>query len=206
MGDRFYLVRLAAGPDHGLPRVSDLGRVSAEIRLPPDHARDPGQGVRPQWGGGLWIVARAGAEIDRRRPRRPGEARLRRGAGPEFPYLRPQEPARVLQAAGRERAVSLLAALLTFASTAHAQPRTDVVATLYAEHCAVCHGDNLQGAAQGTPLIGIDLAGGATVSAIAASTAKGSTARGMPAWGETLSADQIHALALFITERRQGTT
>lgn len=102
--------------------------------------------------------------------------------------------------------MSLLAALLTFASTAHAQPRTDVVATLYAEHCAVCHGDNLQGAAQGTPLIGIDLAGGATVSAIAASTAKGSTARGMPAWGETLSADQIHALALFITERRQGTT
>lgn len=102
----------------------------------------------------------------------------------------------------------MLALLLALASAAHAQPRerTDIVATLYAEQCAVCHGDQLQGAAQGPPLIGADLKGGHSVDAIAASTAAGAVERGMPAWRETLTSDQIHALALYIAERRQGTT
>jgi glucose/arabinose dehydrogenase/cytochrome c553 len=97
-------------------------------------------------------------------------------------------------------------ASIAWGVSAHAQPRTDVVAALYAEHCAVCHGDSLRGAAQGTPLVGVELKSGGSVEAIARSTTDGSATRGMPAWRETLSQDQIWSLALYIAERRAGTT
>ncbi len=82
----------------------------------------------------------------------------------------------------------------------------DVVAALYASECAVCHGDGLEGAAQGTPLVGVSLIHGDNLDALTASTANGFPERGMPAWSDVLNADQIHALALFIAERRQGTS
>lgn len=81
----------------------------------------------------------------------------------------------------------------------------DVVAQLYQSECAVCHGDRFQGAAQGTPLVGVDLFYGDTVDAIAKSTGEGSPDRGMPAWSDVMTEAQIHALALYITEQRQGT-
>ena len=37
------------------------------------------------------------------------------------------------------------------------------VANLFKEYCAVCHGERLEGAAQGTPLIGVDLVHGAEI-------------------------------------------
>lgn len=84
-------------------------------------------------------------------------------------------------------------------------PPVDNVAELYQQECAVCHGETLRGAAQGTPLVGIDLQYGNTVSEIANSTADGSVEKGMPSWSSVMDEDQIWALALYISEQRQGT-
>ncbi len=103
--------------------------------------------------------------------------------------------------------VALLAASATpsFAQQSPPTPR-DPVAALYAEHCAVCHGDTLRGGAQGTPLVGVALRHGSGVEDIAASTSRGFADRGMPAWSATLRPQQIHALALFVAEQRAGTS
>ena len=71
----------------------------------------------------------------------------------------------------------------------------------YEEHCAVCHGENLEGAAQGTSLRN-DLPGGDSVDEIAASIAEGSVAAGMPAWRATFSPIEIKGIALYILEAR----
>jgi glucose/arabinose dehydrogenase len=74
----------------------------------------------------------------------------------------------------------------------------------FAGHCAVCHGEQLQGAAQGVALVGRELAGGASAAQIEASIAGGAPERGMPAWSQVLTATQIRALAIYIAERRAG--
>ncbi len=74
------------------------------------------------------------------------------------------------------------------------------------EQCAVCHGENLRGAALGTPLVGVELRHGDSVKEIAASIAGGFPETGMPAWSETLNESQIWNLALYVAEQRQGTT
>lgn len=84
-------------------------------------------------------------------------------------------------------------------------PPVDNVAELFQQECAVCHGETLRGAAQGTPLIGFDLENGNAVADIAKSTAEGAVDRGMPAWSDVMDEDQIWALALYISEQRQGT-
>lgn len=71
----------------------------------------------------------------------------------------------------------------------------------YQAHCAVCHGENLEGAAQGTSLRA-DLPGGDSVDEIAASIAHGSPATGMPAWRATFSPIEIKGLALYVLEAR----
>ena len=81
----------------------------------------------------------------------------------------------------------------------------DVIAKLYQEECAVCHGDRLQGAPQGTALVGADLLHGNSLEDIATSTAKGFPERNMPAFSPTLSDEQIWAMAIYIAEQRQGT-
>ena len=83
--------------------------------------------------------------------------------------------------------------------------QSDVVAELYQKECAVCHGETLGGGAQGTALVGIDLQHGKAVVDIAKSTAEGFADKGMPAWSSVMEEDQIWALALYITEQRQGT-
>ncbi len=74
---------------------------------------------------------------------------------------------------------------------------------LYLEHCAVCHGERFEGAAQGTPLIG-ELNYGDTQADIERNIVDGFVERGMPAWSNTLSEDQIRNLALYVTETRAG--
>ena len=74
----------------------------------------------------------------------------------------------------------------------------------WAEHCAVCHGENLEGTAIGAPLVGRPLRHGESVEAVARVIREGDLTTGMPAWSETLSADQIQMLALLVTERRAG--
>lgn len=81
----------------------------------------------------------------------------------------------------------------------------DMVKQLFGTECAVCHGENLQGAAQGTPLVGLDLRYGDTLEQLIASTSIGSEERGMPGWASILSEEQIKALAIFISEQRAGT-
>ena len=60
--------------------------------------------------------------------------------------------------------------------------RRDSFAALFDENCGVCHGEQLEGAPQGTPLVGVDLIHGDSVDQISLSIAEGSPQRGMPAW------------------------
>jgi glucose/arabinose dehydrogenase/cytochrome c553 len=75
-------------------------------------------------------------------------------------------------------------------------------ADLYQQHCAVCHGEHLQGAAQGVPLKGVDLKHGDTVGDIADNIAGGFPSLGMPAWSQTLSEQDIKSIALYVSETR----
>lgn len=75
---------------------------------------------------------------------------------------------------------------------------------LFNANCAVCHGEELQGAPQGTPLIGRELTGGESMDALRASISAGSPDKGMPAWSSTLDAEAVKTLAMFIIEYRNG--
>jgi len=81
-------------------------------------------------------------------------------------------------------------------------PELSDYADLYVQHCAVCHGQRLEGAAQGVPLNGERLKHGDSVAEVSSSIANGFPDRGMPAWSETLNAQQIKTIALYITESR----
>lgn len=83
---------------------------------------------------------------------------------------------------------------------------SDGFVTQFNEQCAACHGEDLQGAPLGGPLVGVDLRHGDSVKAIAGSIASGFPEAGMPAWSETLSESQIWNLALYVAEQRQGTS
>jgi glucose/arabinose dehydrogenase len=85
-------------------------------------------------------------------------------------------------------------------------PMSDGFIKQFNEQCAVCHGENLQGAALGTPLVGVTLRHGDSVKEIAKSIASGFPETGMPAWSETLNESQMWNLALYVAEQRQGTT
>jgi glucose/arabinose dehydrogenase len=85
-------------------------------------------------------------------------------------------------------------------------PMRDSFIKKFNKSCAVCHGEDLQGEAQGSPLVGVELRNGDTVTEIATSIANGFPQQGMPAWSETLNESQIWNLALYVAEQRQGTT
>jgi glucose/arabinose dehydrogenase/cytochrome c5 len=91
-------------------------------------------------------------------------------------------------------------ALAGLAANANAQQ--DPFVKVYNENCSVCHGENLEGAAQGTPLVGIDFRHGDSIAEITKSIADGVPETTMPAWSETLTAAQIQNLAIYISERR----
>jgi mono/diheme cytochrome c family protein len=74
---------------------------------------------------------------------------------------------------------------------------------VYQETCAVCHGERLEGAPQGTPLIG-ELKHGDTVEAIMANIANGFPDKGMPPWSATMSEMEIKSLAMYVAESRAG--
>jgi len=82
------------------------------------------------------------------------------------------------------------------------QPPPDPFAAPYAEFCAVCHGANLEGAAQGTPLAGVNLRHGDTVDQIAKNIADGFPDARMPAFSATMDPVKIRRLAIYILERR----
>lgn len=96
--------------------------------------------------------------------------------------------------------VAALAAAAVNPTVARAQP--DPFVAVYDESCGICHGENLEGAAQGTPLVGIDLGHGDSIAELTRSIAEGFPETGMPGWSETLDAAQIQRLAIYIAERR----
>ena len=80
----------------------------------------------------------------------------------------------------------------------------DPFEAVYAENCGACHGTNLEGTPQGTPLAGVDLKYGDSILEIIKSIAQGSPQSGMPAWSEALDEAQIKSLSIYISERRSG--
>ena len=84
--------------------------------------------------------------------------------------------------------------------------RQDSVVTLFDEHCSVCHGENLEGTALGTPLKGVDLIHGDSIADISKSIAEGFLLTGMPGWSQTLDEGQVRSLAIMIAERRADLT
>ena len=76
--------------------------------------------------------------------------------------------------------------------------------SVYLEHCAVCHGDEMQGSPQGPALVGVELKAGSSVSELIASIGNGVPVRGMPAWQNVLPEQHIQNLAIFIAEQREN--
>lgn len=94
------------------------------------------------------------------------------------------------------------ASLITSSTLAQLQGVVESIA-LYQSNCAVCHGENLEGAAQGVPLLG-DLRHGDDMAAISASIQNGYAETGMPTWRDTLSLSEIRNISLFILESRDN--
>jgi glucose/arabinose dehydrogenase/cytochrome c5 len=103
-----------------------------------------------------------------------------------------------LASMGSLAAAMAIAPSLTMAQQAPQDPFVAV----YRDSCAVCHGEDLEGAAQGTPLVGVELRHGSSVAELSASIANGVPEAGMPAWSQTLDATAIQRLAIYISEER----
>jgi glucose/arabinose dehydrogenase len=97
-----------------------------------------------------------------------------------------------------------IVALIAMAIPAIMSVNRDPVTPMYTENCAVCHGKNLEGAAQGPALVGSPLVHGETVAALIQSIARGFPERGMPAWSRTMDETGIKTMAILVAERRAG--
>lgn len=73
---------------------------------------------------------------------------------------------------------------------------------IFEQNCVVCHGDRLQGSAQGVALVGVDPIHGSEVSDIVRLVANGVSDKGMPAFANTLSTDDITNVAMYVAEQR----
>jgi glucose/arabinose dehydrogenase/mono/diheme cytochrome c family protein len=81
---------------------------------------------------------------------------------------------------------------------------TNAFSVVFNEQCGDCHGENLLGTGQGTPLLGIELTYGESISELNDSIADGMPDNGMPGYSEVLSADEINNLSIYISEKRSG--
>lgn len=78
----------------------------------------------------------------------------------------------------------------------------DEIGALYTGVCSVCHGANLDGAAQGPSLVAPTLAHGSDVDSLVASISGGNPGKGMPMFAATLDPDEIRSLAIYLLEKR----
>jgi glucose/arabinose dehydrogenase len=79
---------------------------------------------------------------------------------------------------------------------------SDPFGPLYADNCAVCHGESFEGNAQGPALVGRELTHGDSVAEIARSIANGFPEVGMPGWSGAMDEGQIRSLAILVAEKR----
>lgn len=77
---------------------------------------------------------------------------------------------------------------------------TGTVNELYQTYCASCHGKDLEGGLGGT-LLGDNWDYVKDYDGMAAYISKGNLEKGMPGFGESLSAEQIRSLVIFIREK-----
>ncbi|GAB2863739.1 hypothetical protein GCM10027277_35520 [Pseudoduganella ginsengisoli] len=105
------------------------------------------------------------------------------------------------------RAAALLCLVPAAAALAAATPSASVTAgeKLYQTYCASCHGTKLEGGAGPTLLDHAWIHGAPTKSNLVNTISKGVAGKGMPAWGQTLSAAQISHLADFIAAAPKAT-
>lgn len=97
---------------------------------------------------------------------------------------------------------ALVAMLVCTSSVVSAQAvRTGRIATVYAENCASCHGDKMQGAQAPSMLDDIWINGGDDES-LARSIRNGFPDKGMPAWGEKIAEKEIRAMVIYMREQR----
>ncbi len=80
----------------------------------------------------------------------------------------------------------------------------DAYPGLFAEHCGSCHGDELQGTADGKALIDGVLVSGDSVDALQLSIRQGHPELGQPAFAEALTDVEVKGLAIYVGERRMG--
>jgi glucose/arabinose dehydrogenase len=100
----------------------------------------------------------------------------------------------------------LALAAVGFGVYVYLQIGADPFLPLYAENCAVCHGESFAGSAQGPALVGRPLTHGDTVVELTASIANGFPERGMPGWSAVLGEAQIQSLAILVAEQRVNRT
>ncbi len=79
-------------------------------------------------------------------------------------------------------------------------------AQLYQMHCASCHGNDFRGSAAGSLLVDKWTALDQTDAALAAYIRDGNVEKGMPAYGEIMSAKEIRSLVVFLNEIRSDAT
>lgn len=84
--------------------------------------------------------------------------------------------------------------------------RYDQFLTTYQDNCGVCHGEALEGSAQGPALVGRPLTHGDSVAEIAASIASGFPDKGMPVWSGSFDDGTVRSLAILVAEQRLDRT
>lgn len=83
------------------------------------------------------------------------------------------------------------------------QPK-DPFQVAYEQNCSSCHGENMSGGALGPSLMGNELVHGHSVDDLIQSISEGFPAKGMPGYGQTLTPEEVHRIAILISEKRDN--
>ncbi|MFK7844098.1 MAG: PQQ-dependent sugar dehydrogenase [Rhodothermales bacterium] len=80
--------------------------------------------------------------------------------------------------------------------------QSDSFYSLYMQQCSACHGAGFEGAAQGPALASSDPVESGSMEELISAIKTGSPDKGMPAFGQTLDANEIKQLAILISDVR----
>ena len=104
------------------------------------------------------------------------------------------------------RTFTLITIVCVFSLSAQAEERrggTRGTDAIYQANCAICHGEQMQGTAQGSALVGVPLKHGATNTDLMTSISEGFPTAGMPPWKNQLNPQELtytYGNQLIITE------